>query len=68
MKISPCSSIPLNCFENALLINQHGTEFRIKGFSFDLQTSEILVDLKSGESLPFSRLSKWSVQLQNYKA
>ena len=66
MEILPCSSISLDCLKNALLINEHGAEFRIKSFSFDLKTTEILVDFQSSESLPFNSLSNFSIQLQNH--
>ena len=68
MDILPCSSIPLDCLKNALLINEHDAGFRIKSFSFDLKTTEIMVNLIGVEDseysvfIPFSSLSDWSIQ------
>ena len=69
MDILPCSSIPLDCLKNALLINENNAGFRIKSFSFDLKTTEIMVNLIGDEDpeylvfISFSSLSNWSIQL-----
>jgi len=66
------SSIDLNSLKNALLINEHGAEFLINGFDFDLQSHEILVRISSAEnladcgSLPFNSLSAWSIQINSH--
>ena len=70
MKILPSSSIDLNCLKQALLTNENGAEFRIISFSFDLDSSDILVDLIDTEShhygaCSFSSLSNWSIQLSS---
>ena len=63
------SSIDLNSLKNALLINEHGAEFLINGFDFDLQNHQILVRILSAENLadfgsvPFNSLSNWSIQI-----
>ena len=72
MKILPYSSISFDCLKNALLINEHGAEFLINGFDFDLQSHEILVRISSAENLadcgsvPFNSLSTWSIQINSH--
>ena len=66
------SSIDLNSLKNALLINEHGAEFLINGFDFNLQSHEILVRISSAENLadfgalPFNSLSTWSIQINSH--
>jgi len=74
MKIEQNSSLSLNDLKGALLINEHGAEFRIHDFYVDLDNvSEVCVAIKRIDNegsfddeitgLVFSSLKKWTIQL-----
>nr|BAR30911.1 hypothetical protein [uncultured Mediterranean phage uvMED] len=73
MKIEENSSLSLNDLKGALLIDEHGAEFRIHDFYVDLDNvSEVCVAIKSIDNednlnneltgLVFSSLKKWTIQ------
>ena len=74
MKIEENSSLSLNDLKGALLINEHGAEFRIHDFYIDLDNvSEVCVAIKEIDNegnlddeitgLVFSSLKKWKIVL-----
>ena len=75
MKIDGNSQLPLTALKGALLINEHGAEFRIEDFVVQLDdVTDIWVSLreydKDGELLAgsigvsFSSIKSWTIQLQ----
>jgi len=78
MKLSTNSTIDINVLKGALIINEHGAEFRCSGLGLNLSESnlEVVVQMQEydgeGElmegtvSLPFNNLKDWTIQLQNY--
>ena len=75
MRIKENSFLPLAALEGALVINEHGAEFRIHGFQVALcDVTDVIVLLKEydegGELLgdtigmSFASLDRWTIQLQ----
>jgi len=75
MKIDGNSQLPLTALKGALLINEHGAEFRIDDFVVQLDdVTDVMVSLreydKDGELrdgaiwISFSSIKSWTIQLQ----
>ena len=72
------STVNTDVLKGALIINQHGAEFRCSGLGLNLAESnlEIVIQMQEydgeGElmegtvSVPFNNLKDWTIQLQNY--
>ena len=72
------STVNTDVLKGALIINEHGAEFRCSGLGLNLSESnlEVVVQMQEydgeGElmegtvSLPFNNLKDWTIQLQNY--
>ena len=75
MKIDGNSQLPLTALKGALLINEHGAEFRIDDFVVQLDdVTDVMVSLreydKDGELrdgsvwISFPSIKSWTIQLQ----
>ena len=69
MRILPGSTVDINCLKGALLVSEHGSEYRCNNVSFELSTCRVLLEVTPADEpenfclVHLEDLDDWSIQL-----